>query len=612
MNDAIRHRGPDSEGFHFGAGIGLAARRLAVIDVAAGDQPLANEDGTIHVVFNGEIYNHRQLREDLRARGHTMRTAVDTEVIVHLFEEFGAACVDHIHGMFAFALWDGRQEQLLLARDRVGKKPLYYARDEHGLVFGSELKCILRHPGVACRVDAQAMHHYLTLQYVPDPLTAFAGICKLPPGHRLLWTRDGMSIDRYWDVTFEPKLNLPDGELLGMVREAVTTAVSDRLMSDVPLGAHLSGGIDSSVVVGIMSQLLDRPVSTFAVGFKEDAFSELDHARAVAQRFGTEHHELIITPDALKVLPLLVEHFDEPFADPAAIPLWYLSQFTRQDVTVVLNGDGGDEVFAGYQRYFADPVADAYRAIPAAVRTRAVDPLLSLLPARTDRPIERSYTAALRLLVRAAKLPHAASVVRWGSYFDEAEKAALYTEPMRAAAGTVRSASLLEQTFACAPARNRLDRTLYTDLHNYLPGALLVKADRMSMAHSLEARSPFLDHRVIELASRLPVHWKLRGRVTKRVLRVAFADMLPPGVANRPKMGFGVPLGAWFRGPLHGTARDLLLGQSSPIQEYVRASAMVDLLEQNRRGEADHGKRLWALLNMDAWLRRFSPEAPWP
>jgi asparagine synthase (glutamine-hydrolysing) len=611
MNDAIRHRGPDSDGFHIAPGVGLAARRLAIIDLITGDQPLENEDDTVHVVFNGEIYNHRDLREQLRARGHVLRTSVDTEVIVHLYEEYGADCVQHLRGMFAFALWDDARGQLLLARDRVGKKPLYYTQDERGIIFGSELKCVLTHPGVSRRVDARALHHYLTLQYVPDPLSAFAGISKLPPGHTLTWTRTSCTTRRYWDLSYEPKLEGSDSELLRSVRDTVSDAVQVRLMSDVPLGAHLSGGVDSSIVVGVMSQLLDIPVRTFAVGFREDAFSELSHARTVAQHFGTEHHELMVTPDALDVLPRLVEHFDEPFADPAAIPLWYLSEFTRQHVTVALNGDGGDEAFAGYQRYFADPVADAYRAVPALVRNRAVDPLLSRIPARTDKPVERSYTTAMRLLARAAKLSHAASVVRWGSYFDEAEKAALYTDDMAAVAGDETSASLLERTFARTQARHRIDRTLYTDLHNYLPGALLVKADRMTMAHSLEARSPLLDHHVLELAARLPVRWKVKGRVTKRALRAAFADMLPADIARRGKMGFGVPLGAWFRGPLHGAARDMLLAPSARIAEYLRPAGIAALLEQNRRGEADHGKRLWALLNLEAWLRRFSPEAPW-
>ena len=611
MNDAITHRGPDSAGYHFAPGVGLAARRLAVIDLAHGDQPVSNEDHTVHVVFNGEIYNHGELRELLRARGHTLRTAVDTEVIVHLYEEFGAACVDHLRGMFAFALWDARRRQLMLARDRVGKKPLYYTYDDRALMFGSELKCLLAHPRVPRRVNPVALHHYLTLQYVPDPLSAFDGIHKLPPAHRLIWSRTDLAVERYWDVTYEPKLQGSATELLGRVRDTVTDAVRVRLMSDVPLGAHLSGGIDSSIVVGVMSQLVDTPVRTFTVGFEEDAFSELAHARAVARHFGTEHHEIMVTPRALDVLPRLVAHFDEPFADPAAIPLWYLSEFTRRHVTVALNGDGGDEAFAGYQRYFADPVADLYRAVPAAVREHAFDPLLARLPARTDRPVERSYTAAARLLARAARLSHAASVVRWGSYFDETQKAALYTDAMAAAVPARSSASVLEETFARAPARHRLDRTLYTDLHNYLPGALLVKADRMAMAHSLEARSPLLDQHVVELAARLPVRWKVRGRETKRALRAAFADMLPPAITRRSKMGFSVPLAAWFRGPLYDAARDMLLSPASHIQEYVRADAARSLLEQNRRGAVDHGKRLWALLNLESWLRRFTPEAPW-
>jgi asparagine synthase (glutamine-hydrolysing) len=609
MNEAIRHRGPDSDGFHFAPGIGLAARRLAIIDLVTGDQPVANEAGTIVAVFNGEIYNYRELRRDLESRGHSFASDVDTEVLVHLYEEQGDDCVDRLRGMFAFAIWDAPKARLLLARDRVGKKPLYYAEHDGALIFGSELKCVLRYPGIPRDVDLEAIHHYLTLQYVPDPWSAFSAVRKLPPAHRLTWCSGRISIERYWDLDFEPKLEVADGELLETVRDTVSEAVSVRLISDVPLGAHLSGGIDSSIVVGLMATLGGSAVKTFSVGFHENAFSELGQARLIADRFGTDHHELMIAPDATAVLPRMVEHFDEPFADPAAIPLWYLSEFTRRTVTVALNGDGGDEAFGGYQRYYADRVADLYRAVPAALRNAALDPLLHLIPTDTAAPIERSYAAAVRLIPRAARLSNAASVVRWGSYFNEAEKAALYREDATVALLQSPSARLLEVSFASAQARNRLDRTLYTDIHNYLPGALLVKADRMTMAHSLEARSPFLDHRLLELAARLPTRWKVRGRSTKRVLRTAFADLLPAPLRRRGKVGFGVPLAAWLRGPLHDAARDLLLGSDARVDEFLKTDHIAELIRQNRDGTADHGKRIWALLNLECWLRQYVPVA---
>jgi asparagine synthase (glutamine-hydrolysing) len=353
--------------------------------------------------------------------------------------------------------------------------------------------------------------------------------------------------------------------------------------------------------------LLSRPVSTFSVGFREEAYSELKYAREIATRFQTDHHELMIEPDALDVLPQMVEHFDEPFADPAAIPLWYLSRFTRQHVTVALNGDGGDEVFAGYQRYYADPAAQVYAAIPRPVRRGLLDPMLAALPARANLPAERSYAGALRRLSRAASLPTGASVVRWGSYFDEADKRALFHPEVLAQIAASPSHLRLDATFRNAPARHRVDRTLYTDTLNYLPGALLVKADRMTMAHSLEARSPFLDHELLELAAVLPVRYKLRGRRTKRILRDAFTDLLPPQLSARPKMGFGVPLAEWFKGPLHDAAHDLLLAPGARVQAYLRREPMAQLLSENRSGSADHGKRIWALLNLEYWLRQYGP-----
>jgi asparagine synthase (glutamine-hydrolysing) len=502
-------------------------------------------------------------------------------------------------------LWDERARELVLARDRVGKKPLYYTQHDGALLFGSELKCLLRYPGLEPAPELRAIHDYLTLQYVPDPLTAVRGVHKLPPAHILRWRAGDLRLHKYWDLHFEPKQQIDYDGAKRLVREKVTEAVRIRLMSEVPLGAHLSGGIDSAIVVGVMAGMLDRPVSTFSVGFREEAYSELRFARAIAERYRTDHHELVIEPDALDVLPELIAHFDEPFADPAAIPLWYLSKFTREHVTVALNGDGGDEAFAGYQRYYADPIADAYGAIPRPVRG-LLDPLLGRLPSRADVPAERSFTGALRRLGRAAALPTGASVVRWGSYFDEADKAALFHPDVRAGFDTTPSHERLERAFRAAPASNRLDRTLYTDTTNYLPGALLVKADRMTMAHSLEARSPLLDHELLELAATLPAQYKLSGRRTKRVLRDAFADMLPPGLAQRPKMGFGVPLAVWFRGPLHDAAHDYLLAPDSRLSEYLRPAPIAQLLTENRSGVADHGKRIWALFNLECWLRQLT------
>jgi asparagine synthase (glutamine-hydrolysing) len=605
MNAVIRHRGPDSDGFFVRDSVGLAMRRLAIIDLVTGDQPMRNEDGSVWIVFNGEIYNHLELKPQLEARGHVFKSRSDTEAILHLYEEHGLACVDHLRGMFAFAIWDEKSRRLLLARDRLGQKPLYYTLHGGSFLFGSELKSLLQYPGLPRQIDLEAIHHYLTLQYIPDPWTGFVGIHKLPPAHRLVWQDGRLQIEQYWDLEYEPKWKLPATELEQRLRETITEAVRIRLMSEVPLGAHLSGGIDSSIVVGLMAGMMDQPVKTFSIGFREGAFSELPYARLVAERFDTDHQEFILEPDAFKVLPRLVDHFDEPFADPAAIPTWYLAQMTRQHVTVALNGDGGDEAFAGYQRYYADLIADAYRVVPRFLRHGVIDRALHALPVQADRPMERSPIMALRRLSQAANLSHAASIVRWGGYFDEADKQALYTDDVRRAVNGMPSALLLEETFRGAPAGSRVDRTLYTDIHNYLPGALLPKVDRTTMAHSLEARSPFLDHEVMELSARLPTSWKVRGQQTKRILREIFADLMPESVTKRGKVGFGVPLGMWFRGPLYDSAADLLLAPDAKVRDFFHLEPLHRMIKENRDGQADHGKRIWALLMLESWLRRY-------
>jgi asparagine synthase (glutamine-hydrolysing) len=604
MNTVIRHRGPDSDGFYIHGGVGLAARRLAIIDLITGDQPLSNENGTIWIVFNGEIYNFPELRSKLEAKGHIFRSNSDTETIVHLYEEHGSACVEQLRGMFAFAIWDENQRQLLLARDRLGVKPLYYTEYDGALLFGSELKCILEYPNLSREIDLEAIHHYLTLQYVPDPWTAFKGIQKLAPAHRLIWREGEILIDRYWDLAFEPKLELSEDDIEQSLRELVTEAVRIRLVSDVPLGAHLSGGIDSSIVVGLMAGMVNQPVKTFSIGFKEGGFNELPYARQVAQEFSTDHHEFILEPNAVEVLPKLVQHFDEPFADPAAIPTWYLAQMTHRHVTVALNGDGGDEAFAGYQRYYGDLIADLYRLVPGYLRHTVINRVLQVLPVQNDRPPERSKIMALRQLASAAELSNAASVVRWERFFSEVEKFTLYNDNMRTAINNSPSTQLLEETYRQAKANNRLDRTLYTDIHNYLPGALLPKVDRTTMASSLEARSPFLDHHVMEFAARLPTSYKIRGQQTKWILRKVFADLLPTEIAKRGKVGFSIPLGMWFRDSLYPAARDLLLAPDTRLHDYFNPVVVSELLEQNKRGQMDHGKRIWSLLNLEVWLRK--------
>ncbi len=609
MNAALAHRGPDGAGvrtFSLGpSNTALMHRRLSIIDLAGGDQPLFNEDGTVWIVFNGEIYNFQALRRDLEAKGHVFATNSDTEVIVHLYEDHGPACVDFLRGMFALALYDAKDGTLFLARDRLGKKPLYYAEVNGALVFASEIKSILTHPDFDRRVDLEAINHYLTLQYVPDPMTAFAGIRSLPPGHRMSVGTGEFRPERYWTLSYEPKHAASEEDLAEELRERLTEAVRLRLVSDVPLGAHLSGGIDSSIITALMASMTDAPVKTFSIGFREAAFSETAKARAVAERYGTDHHEFVVGwAEALDMMETAGLQFDQPFADPSALAVWFLSRMTREHVTVALNGDGGDELFGGYQRYWLDPLANAYAGLPAVITQKLVPGLLAMVPESGDRPIEKNWTAGAKRLAQAAAISPKASIVRWGSYFSPAMKRALLREEVRMQIAGLDTPGLLSRLFDAAEAETFLDRTLAADVGAYLPGDLLVKADRMTMAHSLEGRSPLLDHELAEWAARLPTRCKMRGRNGKHLLRRAFAHLLPSEVMDQKKQGFGLPVGKWFRNELRDCARDTLL--AGGITDYVRTSEVERLLDEHERGRVDHGKRIYALVMLANWLNAFS------
>lgn len=604
MNAALRHRGPDGAGMHLAPGVGLAMRRLAIIDVRGGDQPISNEDDTLWIVFNGECYNYPDLRADLEQRGHRFKTKTDTECVLHLYEEFGDDCVQRLRGMFAFALWDAPRRRLLIARDRLGKKPLYYAVRDGWLYFSSELSSLRAGLPFAPEVDPAALDDFLALQYIPDPRTAYRGIFKLPPAHRLIWQRGSLHVERYWDLAYTPKWAGSEADLAAELRARLREAVRLRLVSEVPLGAHLSGGIDSSVVVALMAELSDRPVKTFSVGFAEESFSELPYARAVAERYATDHHEFILTyGDVPAALEAILPHFGEPFADASALPLYHLSRLTREHVTVALNGDGGDEDFAGYPRYRLDPWADRYLRLPAFLTRGLVPALTRLLPDRADRPVGQGLVNGLKRLAWLPDVDPRLSLLRWSSYFHPAQRAALWREEHRAALWPERAAAEMLLAYEALPEGSRLDRTLYADLHTYLPGCLLVKADRMTMAASLEGRSPFLDHEFVAWAARLPDSMKIRGRTGKYLLRAAFAAHLPERVGGRGKQGFGIPLGAWFRGPLAGWARELLCASESPLRTWFRPQPLQSLLDEHLRGRADHGKRLYALAVLALWLR---------
>ena len=609
MNTAITHRGPDGEGYYQRPGIGLAMRRLAIIDLVSGDQPITNEDETVWVIFNGEIYNFPALRADLEKRGHTFRTHSDTECIVHLYEEYRDDCVKHLSGMFAFALWDEKNQRLLLARDRLGKKPIYYTEQAGGLFFSSELPSLLlalQGYGIPARISRRVMDAYLSLQYIPEPYTPFEHVFKLPAAHRMIYDGFDFRLERYWDLEYLPKWRGNEDELAEELRGRVRAAVEMRLISDVPLGAHLSGGIDSSIVVACMAQASTQPVKTFSVGFQEQAFSEVAYAREVAQRYSTDHHEFTLTHEHLpETMQTLVAHLGEPLADPSIIPLYHLARLTRQSVTVALNGDGGDEAFGGYSRYWLDPIANQYLRLPSWITRGVVPGLASLLPERADRPAGDSLVNGLKRLEQLPGIDRRASILRWGSYFSPAAKNSLWRENLPSTTLILDAEAYLVQHFDEAHADSYLDRTLYTDITTYLPGALLVKADRMTMANSLEARSPFLDHELMEWAARLPESMKVRQFRGKYLLRKAFHEALPESIQRRGKQGFGIPVGMWLREGLGDWSRQVLLDRRMTATWFNRHT-IETLLDEHGQGRVDHGKRLWALLMLGLWLEKFA------
>ena len=603
MNAVLRHRGPDDEGVWIEGHVGLGHTRLAIIDVSpSGHQPMSNENGTIWLTFNGEIYNHRDLRAILQQQGHRYRSTSDTETILHLYEEYGADCVQHLRGMFAFALWDSDRQLLLLARDRFGQKPLFYAETAGGLTFASETKAILQDPAVSREVDEVALHHYLTYGYVPGPWSAFRAIRKLPPASTLTWVGGRIDIERYWTLHYVPKLSIREEEaaerLLSMLRE--TTQM--QMMSDVPLGAFLSGGVDSSAVVAMMAEYSDEPVNTFSIGFEDPSFDELRYARQVAERYATNHHEFIVTPDALSVLPQLVWAYGEPYADSSALASFYVARETRRHVTVALNGDGGDEAFAGYDRYLATQLAGRYQQVPRWLREGIVAQLARHLPESTH---SRDLFRRFKRFVRAIETTPERRYARWTSLLDNPDKEQLYTPEFRARVAQVDSLNLLEGAYDAADSEDFVERTQFVDIQTYLPDDLLVKMDIATMMHSLEARSPFLDHALAEFAAGLPAEYKLRGRTSKYILRRAMRSHLPESILRRGKQGFGVPVGRWFRGELRSVAYDLLLEPRTLSRGILDGEAVRRLLTEHWSGGADHGQRIWALLFLEIWFRTY-------
>jgi asparagine synthase (glutamine-hydrolysing) len=599
MNAAIRHRGPDDDGFYFSEGVGLAMRRLAIIDLKSGQQPIHNADRTAWIVFNGEIYNYRELRKQLEALGHRFYTDSDTEAIVHAYDEYGTDCPKYLRGMFAFAIWDERDKSLFLARDRVGKKPLLYAQTNGQLIFGSEFTALLTHPDVSREVNYEAIHHYLSFICVPAPLTAYQSIRKLEPGHWLLWRDGEIKTERYWQLDFSNKIDISEQEAGERVVDLLREAVRVRLMSEVPLGAFLSGGIDSSAVVALMAQESSEPVKTFSIGFEEQDFSELHHARRVAEHVGADHHEFIVRPDAMEILPTLVEHYGEPFADSSAIPSYYVSRETRRYVTVALNGDGGDECFAGYERYAAMNLAQRYtRLLPAGM----IANVARALPEFQSR--SNPFGKGKRFL-SAASLSPIQRYLRWISAFDENAKLDLYSQEFRQQTAAFSTVDIIKPWFSKANGAGIVDASLLTDTMTYLPNDLLVKMDIASMTVSLEARSPFLDHRLMEFAASLPEKLKLRRMTTKYLLKRVLKKLVPQENLSRKKMGFGVPIGHWFRGTMQPFLRETLLSEKALARGLFNEESLRKIVNQHVEGKVNHEHRLWSLLMLELWFQRF-------
>lgn len=603
MNRAIIHRGPDEDGFYVKGNVGLAMRRLSIIDLASGQQPIHNPDKTKWLIFNGEIYNYQELREELEERGHKFYTRSDTEVVLQLYDEFGEGALDRLRGMFAFAIWDEVEKTLFLTRDRIGKKPLLYSHQKNGdLIFGSEFRALLEHPSISRDVDMNAIDSYMSYLCVPAPQTGFKDIRKLEPGHWLRWKNGEIETRRYWLPDFSNKIRISEEDAIKETTRILREATKMRLISEVPLGAFLSGGVDSSVVVALMAQESSEPVKTFSIGFEEQDFSELKYARRVAEHVGAEYNEFIVRPNAMEVLPTLIDHYGEPYADASAIPTYYVSKETRKHVTVALNGDGGDESFGGYERYAAMQLAETYQRFPHPLRKALIEAPVSVLP---SSELRRSRIRDVQRFVMAANMPRNERYYYWMSTIKDRFKAELYTDGFKHEVAGNDAFHFLQQWYSAANGTGILDATLLTDQMTYLPNDLLVKVDIASMANSLEARSPFLDHKVIEFAASLPENLKMRRFQTKYMLKKIAARLVPKEVIYRKKMGFGVPIGKWFRGEMKEFVREILLSDKAAKRGITDPKVVKRYIDHHNDAILDHTYQIWGLLMLELWFQRF-------
>jgi len=601
----LSHRGPDGEGYYAKnfkeVSVGLGHRRLKIIDLITGDQPMSNEDKSIWIVYNGELYNFPTLRKELENAGHTFSTRSDTEVIIHLYEEKGIECLEEMNGMFAFAIWDENKKRLFLARDRLGIKPLYYWEGEKQFAFASEIKSLLQIPGFPRDIDPMAINYFLTFQYIPSPYSIYRGVKKLPPAHFLIWEKGKVTVRKYWKLDF---IDPPDrGEKFyrKKIKEIIEDAVKIRLVSDVPFGAFLSGGIDSTIVVGSMSKYLQEPVKTFSMGFDVASFNELRYARIASRHFSTQHYEFIVKPpNVIEFLPLLIWHFDEPFGDSSAIPTYMVSQLARKYVTMVLSGDGGDEVFAGYHRYLADRLLDYFHPFFSLWRNKVLKKLIWSLPETTRI---NDFSRRFKRLILRQELEPALRYLSWLVIFDEQRRRSLFTEEFYQEFKDLNPLEHLIHLYHSTLSNHPLSKAQFVDTLSYLPEDILTKVDRTTMANSLENRVPLLDYRLVEFMAAVPSHYKLRGFWMKYILKKAFREDLPLTIYYRGKHGFGVPIGNWFKKELREFAQNILLDKRTLDRGYFKPKEVQRILEEHQRGKIDHSHRIWGLLILELWHR---------
>jgi len=605
MCEVLKHRGPDNEGcmlFDLPSNnitIGLGHRRLSVIDLSpAGHQPMCNEDRTIWIVMNGEVYNFLELRDELEKKGHRFKSHTDTEAILHLYEEKGIECLGDLRGPFAFSLWDSKRERLFLARDRIGKKPIYYRYKNQTLTFASEIKAILQDPGVSVEVNRSAVTDYLSYGYVPTPESMFKGIMKLPPAHFMIYEKGNIRIEKYWELDFSKKIKLSENEYCDRILDLLEEATRLRMISDVPLGAFLSGGIDSSAVVYMMSKLSSRPVKTFSIGFEEQEYSELKFAERIADRFGTEHKNYIVKPNAIEILPKLVWHYNEPYADSSALPSYYVAKMTRQDVTVALNGDGGDECFGGYERFMAARFAEYLKIVPGNLLRFIADRLSESLSLKDFR------TRLKRFLLMASR-PYRDRHYNWVTIFRDSDKRSLFSEEFNKEITVRNSFAYLDKAFNECTSKGIVDLVMSTDIKTNLLDDLLVKMDIATMANSLEGRSPFLDHKVMEFMASIPSNMKIKGMRLKYIFKKALKNKLPDEILARGKMGFGVPLDSWLRGELKSYSYGILLSDKCIKRGYFKKEALKNMLDEHCAGNFNNGAKIWSLLFLELWHRMF-------